>query len=446
MPQAPGLQQRWTDIFRADGMVHLALMASIVAGTFLGWLKDHVGGPLPYVVGDMAFVLAALFWFGAIALKHLPIRGPGSVPALLLALVLVPVLYLAAPGAPFLVELAGLRSWTMFPVAALIALTVVENAAQVRAYVTLILVLCAITALYGIVQYTRGPEVLIQAGGLALERHGSSVFYTLGPEAELEFRAYSTFTFPAPFAGMMVFGILLAAGTALSRARARWIRMVALALIPLFFAGMTVSGTRAAIVVLAVGLVVLAWYRRFAVWQIVLVPVLVGAGYLAIILTAGKVMQRYSTILLQEGLLWTYLSNPMRTALEYLSSHPFGLGLGRTGIGVPFAITSTMPADYFVFTDGDIGRAAVELGIVGVFLLGAIVYMLLRYITWAVRQLRDSGASDIAYGIGALVLSAAVVLLIGSPFSTVPHGIIWWFMFGALLKLAMIEGEHEADA
>jgi len=96
-----------------------------------------------------------------------------------------------------------------------------------------------------------------------------------------------------------------------------------------------------------------------------------------------------------------------------------------------------MPADYFVFTDGDIGRAAVELGIVGVILLAFVVFGLIRYIPLAARTLMGTSSEDVSLGVAPLVIAAAVFLLIGSPFSSVPHGIIWWFFFGALLKLAM---------
>ena len=96
-----------------------------------------------------------------------------------------------------------------------------------------------------------------------------------------------------------------------------------------------------------------------------------------------------------------------------------------------------MPSDYFVFTDGDIGRAAIELGFVGVILLAIVVFGLIRYIPLAGRTLMGTQSEDLGLGIAPLIMAAAVFLLIGSPFSSVPHGIIWWFFFGALLKLAM---------
>lgn len=433
------LEDRWTDVFRRDTFVHLGVMGSIVAGTFQGYLKDRIAGPVPYALAELFFVAAFVVWFGTMAIRHSPIRGPGAVPAAVLIAVLLPVLYLLHPGAPLTVELAGLRAWAEFPVACLMALTVIRSAGQVRAYIGLILILCAITAVYGIYQYQTGPEILFQAGGLALERHGSTVFYSTAGQAD--FRAYSTFTFPAPFAGMMVFGILFATGILVSRKWSRRARLLMALLIPLFFVGMAASGTRAALIILLLGLGVIGWYRGLGARVLALLPVLLLAVYAGSLLTAGRSLARWQSAFLQEGLLWTYVYAPITIALRTLQEFPFGMGLGRSGVGVPYMIFRSFPPGYFRGSDGDIGRAAVEMGVFGVLLLAMIVVALLPHAARAMRRLRGTPSQDLALGIGALVISTGVLVLIGSPLSSVPHATVWWFMFGALVKTRMIADE-----
>ncbi len=433
---------RWTDVLRYDALVHLPLMGSIVAATFQGWLKDRLGGPLPYALADLCFVIAAAAWFGAMAIRHTPIRGPGAVPAILLAVILVPTLYLLHPGAPLVVELAGLRAWAEFPVAALIALTAIRTRGQVRAYVGLILALCAVTAAYGIIQYRGGADAAIGVTDLALQRHGSTVLYSVAGTGTVDFRAFSTFTFPAPFAGMMVFGILLATGIVLSPARPTGHRVLVAILIPLLFVGMTVSGTRAALVILLLGLLLLGWYRGLALRQLVLVPLLLLAFHVGALLTAGRVVERFATLLLAESQLWGYLISPVVVAAESLSESWFGMGLGRTGVGVPFAIVQSFPSGYFIFSDGDIGRAAAELGIVGLGLLAAIVFGIVPNVHRAARALVATPSADLALGIGPLLVATGVLILIGSPFSSAPHGIMWWFLAGAVFRLEMVSGER----
>ena len=291
-----------------------------------------------------------------------------------------------------------------------------------------------------------GPEDVLGISELARDRHGQTVFYNIPGLGLKDFRAFSTFTFPAPFAGFMVFGILLAGGIALSGFRSRRRRLLATLLIPLFFAGITVSGTRAAFVILLLGLLLLGWYRGLGMRVLALVPVLLLAVYGGALLTSGRVLARFQSILLQEGLLWRYVYSPVAISLNTLSEFPFGMGLGRSGVGVPYTIYRSFPQGYFRGSDGDIGRAAVEMGVFGIILLVVIVVALLPHAARAMRHLVGSHAEDVGLGCGALIISTGVLLLIGSPLSSVPHATIWWFLLGALLKLSMLRSEDEAVA
>ncbi len=110
---------------------------------------------------------------------------------------------------------------------------------------------------------------------------------------------------------------------------------------------------------------------------------------------------------------------------------------------MPFRIFASYPEGYFRGSDGDIGRAAVEMGLFGILLLAVIVVALLPHVARATRDLLGTESEDAALGAGPLILSTGILILIGSPLSSAPHATIWWFMLGALLKLAMLR--HEAE-
>jgi hypothetical protein len=446
-PWDPGIRlaDKWTDIFRQDFPVHFGIMASIAAACFQGWLKDRIGGLLPYALSDGFFIFAFMWWLATRAFRRdaLLVTPRGPMQITLLLVTLLPAMYLAVPGTPFVIEAAGLRAWSLFPLACIMALTVTLNAAQVRVYVGVILALCVITAVYGILQYRGGPNGPLAGGALAVERHQNTVYYFVQGGAS-QFRAYSTFTFPAPFAGMMVYGMVLATGNALNRSLTTVRRGVYAAIVPLLFVAMTVSGTRAALVMLVLGLMVVGYLRGLTLTQVMLGLPLFGALHIATLLTSGRALTRFSTIFSQEGALWSYVLNPVITAGHVLLEHPFGVGLGRTGVGVPFAVTSRMPAGYFIFSDGDIGRAAVDMGVLGLIILAFIVFGLMPLALKAARMLIGTEDEGIALGMGALVLSGGVIILIGSPLSSAPHGIIWWFFLGALVRLAMLRSQADA--
>ncbi len=439
----PPLADRWTDIFRRDTLVHLALMGSLVAGTFQGYLKDRIPGFLPYILAELFFLAAVVVWFGTLVVRRLPIRGPGIVPGAVLMAVLVPALFLLHPGSPLVLKVAGLRAWAEFPVACLMALSVIHSRGQARAYVGLILLLGTITAVYGIVQYRAGPELALGTE-LARLRHGPTVFYTVAA-GRAEFRAFSTFTFPGPFAGMMVIAMLLAAGIAVSAGQPPRHRGIAALLFPLFFLGMTVSGTRAALIILAVGLLLIGTYRGLTLRQLLLVPVVLVALYGGTLITSGKIVARWRSAIMQEGVLWNYVYAPITIAQRALAEAPFGLGLGRSGVGVPFTIMRSYPPGYIVGSDGDIGRAAVEMGVFGLVLLAVTLAVILPYAARAMRLLVRTPSEDLGLGLGALVLATGLTILIGSPLSSVPHATIWWFFLGSLLKLAALEAAGPAQ-
>jgi len=89
----------------------------------------------------------------------------------------------------------------------------------------------------------------------------------------------------------------------------------------------------------------------------------------------------------------------------------------------------------------------VEMGLIGLALLGVLVFGLLPFAHRAARRLMGTGAEDLALGIGPLLLGTGIIVLIGSPLSASPHGTIWWFLLGALVRTAMLErAERQAEA
>ena len=114
-------------------------------------------------------------------------------------------------------------------------------------------------------------------------------------------------------------------------------------------------------------------------------------------------------------------------------------------MGVPYFVVASQPQGFVVGSDGDIGRAAVEMGIVGIALLLLIIFGLLPAAARAVRELRDVDADDIALGAGALIGATGIIILVGSPLSSSPHALVWWILLGALLKLAMLREQRAQE-
>jgi hypothetical protein len=431
------LRDRWTDVFKADAGIHMLVMVSIVAGVFQGWLKDRMGGPIPYVLSDGCLMGAIALWFGTAAMRGNLLGGTRKIGGIVLVLILVPTAYFLVPGTPVIIKMAGLRTWVIFPLACLVALSVIKSTGQLRAYLGLVILLATITGAYGIYQYQVGPEAALQAP-LGLERHSFTVFYADVTGGQSGFRAFSTFTFPGTFAGFMVLGFMFATGVALSHEYRKWTRIGVALLIPLFFIAITVSGTRAAFINVVLALGIVGWLRGFTAVQLAFIPIGMFAAHIATAITAGQFVPRLASVFLEEGAAWSRVLAPITIAGRTLDTDPLGIGLGRSGVGVPFRIFQSMPQNFFRGGDGDLARVAVELGLVGIALLLVVAIGVIPLVTAASRRLVRTDSDDAAMGIGPIVLSTTVLLLIGSPLTSTPQGIVWWFAAGAILKLDAI--------
>ena len=108
VPWDPGvrLANKWTDVFRADPAVHFGIIGSIAAACFQGWLKDRIGGVLPYALSDGFFVFAFMWWLATRAFRRdaLLVTPRGPMQITLLLVTLLPAMYLAVPGTPFFIQ------------------------------------------------------------------------------------------------------------------------------------------------------------------------------------------------------------------------------------------------------------------------------------------------------------------------------------------------------
>jgi hypothetical protein len=162
------------------------------------------------------------------------------------------------------------------------------------------------------------------------------------------------------------------------------------------------------------------------------------AGHFATLLTAGRVVERFTSVFVNEGLLWLRIYAPLTIAGRALADAPLGIGLGRTGIGVPFSIFTSQPTGFFIGSDGDIGRAAVEMGVFGLILIAIVIFGIIPSAARGLKNLVGMPVEDIALGMGPLIVATGLIILVGSPLSAAPHGMIWWFFLGTLFKLTTV--------
>lgn len=452
------------NIFREDRLVHGTLVVTITIGFFLGYIKDHYPSSVNYFLFDIGLAVSLFLWLTSkdrlrrFTLPKTPLTQP------LLLFYTVCFVYMCFPDVPFSVSLSAFRGWCVSSLAFLLGYDLMESPRQVKTYLWIVVTLAMVSGIYGVYQYVVGTESAIGQETIIMQRHLGATYVT--EEGEVEFRIFSTFVSAAAFGSMMAYASFIALTLAISERVGRLEKfLLMLAIIPMM-TSLVLTGTRAALMMMIIGLLILCWYkRRFRIYVTIVALIVVGI-YLGIELTEGRAVKRFATLTDPE-VLTGRLSAPLVIGLRSLMEAPLGQGLGVTGHGVPFFLMQRYPSFQPIFSDGDFGRVMVEMGIVGFFLLSFILWRAargaqksflklrakhrfqevtaLRRIRGARKsflKLRGTAEEDLGLAIFGSAIMIGIGTLVGSPFLGIPHGMLWWFFLGAIFKLPTLAAER----
>ncbi|MDO9454932.1 hypothetical protein [Nocardioides sp.] len=290
--------------------------------------------------------------------------------------------------------------------------------------VTVLMAAGALTAAYGLYQQAIGPVRLNEMGyeyNSAIRFSGSLL------------RSFSSFTQPFSF-GLFVMLVLLVC-LPVAMADPRRVRNALFLLItPVLVVSMASSVVRGAMLGLAVGLVLLAFWRfRGLVHAFVpasLTLLLVPGAALSAFLSSSSLNERTSG--------WSLI-------FERVLAAPFGNGVGTTGAAAEKAVqlgadsadvitvgTAGQPQLYL--PDNQYVKTVLELGPVGLYLLlllGATVVV--SAVAASRRTIGDDRA--LAQGIAASVVGAAAASFVSTYLEIFPLDFYFWLTVGMLLCL-----------
>ncbi|TDB59858.1 O-antigen ligase domain-containing protein [Arundinibacter roseus] len=189
-------------------------------------------------------------------------------------------------------------------------------------------------------------------------------------------RKYSIFSDPVSFSYNMVVSSLLCLGV-LKAARQSWKKIVLLCLMGFYLFTMLFSGTRGAYVLIPAG------FALFAILNLnrtILILSIIGAVFfigLIFVPTSNTTLYRFqSAFKPSNDDSFNLRSYNQKRIQPFIQSHPFGGGLGATGVwGQRFA-----PHSFLANFPPDSGyvRVAVELGWVGLFIFCMLMYTILK--------------------------------------------------------------------
>lgn len=430
-------------LYSNNRLGHFLLAVAIVIGFFHGWLKNEVHHWIITFAFDIPLILSLIVtiarlprmqtWFPDCRLG----RALGSFVA-------ISVIYLVLPlGVPMLVGLSALRAWIFAPIIFLLGFHITSSIRQIEGYFWLLIILGAITAVYGLFQTPEDIRRRMEMDPEFAQRFFNTFYGNAKGEARL--RVFSTFVSAAAFGGVMAYTIMFAVAR-FSVAGNSWKeRLILLALaLPMAY-GIILSGSRTSLMMMASGLIYTSWYRRNIVTYLVVPAIIIAAFTFGQEKTGGDSMDRFLT-LLDPSVIWGRIYIVLYPSMSSIIDYPLGGGVGRSGNGIPFVLVRMFAWFDFRGIDGEVGRLVVDMGLLG---LIVYAYLMLSGASDAIRnmsKLRDTPLSVIGVPAGAMFLIALSIVFTGSPFLAIPSGPLFWFFLGALEKLTQEYRKLEAAA
>lgn len=436
-----GKLHRLADVLRGDFVVNVTVALALAVGFFHGWLKLRFRSPATTFAFDILLIIALLLvYLRCGSLKNF--IPPGPVGKALMALYALCALYLPfslIPGMPpFLVALVAIRSWCFGTLMFCVGYHTIRSPVQMRAYYYLIIGLAVATAVYGARQSPEEIAMMMEADEYYAARFTGQGYVT---SVGVEKRIFSTFVSSGAFGGTMAAAAVFAMALLTDRRTKMAYKVLLGAAIGIMGWGVLLSGARSAFAAAAVGLVAVPLLRR-QYTAAALVVVVGGAGLLVkSFQTSGAALERFATLTDTGDVALRFLI-PVYLGVDFvLQGHPLGGGLGKAGFVPMFLAGRTGYSDY-VGADGDLGKLLIELGLPGLAIFGWLLWIASKTNWIYLRR-------HLQTPVGALALAGAVnfyisiiTFPIGSPYISIPLGVMVWFVIGGTQKLVE---QYEAD-
>ena len=284
-----------------------------------------------------------------------------------------------------------------------------------------------VVSVVGLAQQVIGPTVLHDLG----YDYGTTIRTTSGA---FLLRSFSTFGQPFPFALFVMTVLLLGLAIALADQTRLRNRLFLLAT-PVYVLGILSAFVRASWLGLAAGLLYLGFKR----YRILLVGFPIG---LIVFLFVGSSVT--------DTLLSTTSLQARQTGweanIEKVQQHPFGVGIGSSGVVSEIVNTSSSPtttssqassstSPNVYQPDNYYFKTLYELGVLGLWFLLLLLVSLFRNFNALGNRLRsvDSAFAD---GVAAIVLAAMAASLVATYFEIFPLDMYFWMLVGTTAALA----------
>ncbi len=340
-----------------------------------------------------------------------------------------------------LVGLVGLRVTLLYFLLVPVAYYFFDSRERVRHFFIFMVLFSIPVAVFGIVQYFKGPEWMISMS----PGFNRAVFYAYGLQPRQEtiyFRTFSTFVHTGGFSQYLAFVMLIciALWVLPSMRRHRW--WIALAFLIQFSAQLTTGG-RTPLVLFMVTVAFLVLMQRRSL-RIAPVLVLIPALLVGTVTVVGPAfVERYSSVLDLDFVMGRNL--PLLTGWleEAMKTDWAGLGAGYATVAARYV--GQTPLNIGVVENG-LAKMRFEAGLPGFILY---IVFLLSLALWMVRQVfrvQDRQVRWLSSACAVFLLVNLLTMPLGPVFDSSPANVYIWFFAGFLARAPLLSARPEGAA
>jgi putative inorganic carbon (hco3(-)) transporter len=335
---------------------------------------------------------------------------------------------MASPLAWFYAARSAAGYWLLLPV----ALFAFRQERQVYRWISFVVVVAALGASYGLWQEWNG----FQAFEMSWLYSRPDMFTQVSYEGSL--RKFSFYSDPGTFGLAMAAGALFSLALALVRRQSAILRVVWGLLALLCLAGLLISGTRTAFMVLPLAYLAFAFLLwRKEVFLLGLALALVWGSLLSNPLQAPVLQRLQSAFNPDAAAFYPAQLDNQDFVQPYIQSHPIGNGLGSTGetgqIFAPYTLLSQFPPN-----SGYV-QIAVETGWLGLLLYSGVVLLMLFYSVKATFRLPPHSRSRLlAAALTALALALVIAHYPQKSLLAFPTNLLFPIAIAATIQLDRI--------
>lgn len=430
-----------------------AIWCLIFAAYFEALYKGAVPSMFSMLIKDFFLMIAVLrlLYISQRQKDYRWLQQPFTTAAVVFVIYCVALMF-APSTRSILLALAGLRTWILWMPIYFPAYAYFTSRETVTKFLVALMLIQLPVQVYGIVQGNIGYEhtkvipgfyeitkwyrVDVDVNeGQRPEGEGSSDQLDEGFKPIMSVRACSITISPGTFGSMANLTLLLALGV-LSFTVSPTIRLWSLLTALAAAGGLLASGSRAPMVTLVPGLLVMVLLSRQK-WAVIAGVLVVGLGAVFVLkdISGGGAIRLAKTLTFSGAI--ERAMYPLRVGWESGMDHPFGNGIATgAGMGRVFYSARLKTAEGARFIENEFGRGMSELGVVGTSIwLGMLLSLLWRCFR-GVRSLGQTPEGGLAAGLFAVMFAVFVQLGVGAALYAAQPGIYFWLFGAAIMRLA----------